>query len=208
MAKNDEHRKTDGDLAAAASLLDAEIASFEALAATLRKMPLGTKKQLERAARSLTDAAAYEERLSTRLRGLVEAIQIASQRQQESAASIVARAKEIEARNAEYDELYARYAELGTEARALTELATELVTPMREATSPAEVATVGGRIDELILRMKAFGERADEIARAAAVKEMTEIAREADALKQQLASARNKLSLVRQSQIRGTDRSN
>src|SRR5262249_50890207 len=60
-----EHRTTEGSpapdepasMAAAAAALEAEIDRFEALAATIRKMPLDSRKHLERAARTLQEAA-------------------------------------------------------------------------------------------------------------------------------------------------------
>ncbi|MFT3775060.1 MAG: hypothetical protein QM820_57665 [Minicystis sp.] len=217
MGKNDEQRKPDGEtssaettsMAAAAAALEAELESFETLATTLRKMPLGSKKHLERAARSLQEAAGYEERLAVRLHALVGAINAASQRQQASAAAIVARAKEIEARNNEYTELFAQYATLGGEAQELTAIAQEIVGPVREMTSPEQIDQIGGRIDELLGRMASLGERAQEIARTATAQDMGELAKHADALKQQIAAARNKLSLLRQSQQRrAQDRSN
>src|SRR4051812_44229500 len=117
MAKDDEPSLSD-----AAAALEAELDSFEALAASLRKLPLGSKKNLERAARALQEAAGYEERLAGRLHGLVAAINVASRRQQESAAGIVERGREIEARGAEYREVLARFAALGGEAQELTVL--------------------------------------------------------------------------------------
>lgn len=184
-------------LAAAAAALEEELLAFESLAATMKKMPLGSKKQLERAGRTLHEAAGFEERIAVRLRALVEAINAASRRQQESAAAIVARAQEIEARNAEYTELFGRYAALGAEAQEITALAQDVAGPIGGATSTEEIERFGARLDELIVRMTALGDRAQEVARTAAAKEMTELARDADALKQQLAAARNKLSLLR-----------
>lgn len=193
-------------IAAAAAALEEELAAFESIAALLRKMPLGTKKHIERAARTLQEAAGFEERIALKLRGLVEAINSANQRQQASAEIIVARAREIEARNAEYTELVGRYAALGGEAQEITTLAQEIVGPLREATAPEAIESVGERLDELLARMTALGERAQDIARTATAKEMTELARDADALKQQLAAARNKILLLRQGQRRGPDR--
>src|SRR5690242_7476887 len=91
-------------ISAAAAALEEELVAFEALAAALRKMPLASKKHLERAARTLHEAAGFEERIAVRLRALVEAINAANQRQQASAAAILERAQEIQARNAEYQE--------------------------------------------------------------------------------------------------------
>ncbi|APR84601.1 Hypothetical protein A7982_09950 [Minicystis rosea] len=215
MAKDDEHPRTDGDapssptsLVEAAAALETQLASFEALAATLRKMPLGSKKHLERAARSLQEAAGYEERLALCLRGLVEAINDASRRQQGSAAAIVARAREIQARNEEYNALHAQYAGLGEEAHGLSSLAQEIVAPLREMTSPDQFDQVKGRMEDLMARMTSLGERAQGISRTAAEKDMTELSRHADALKQQIAAARNKLHLLLDRQRKAVDRSN
>jgi chromosome segregation ATPase len=184
MAKDDEPTLT-----AAAAALQAELDRFEALAASLRKMPLASKKNIERAARTLQEAIGYEERLTGCLRGLMEAITAASRRQQESAASIVERGREIEARDAEYREVLGAYAALGGEAQELTVLAQEI------AAKPLEQGD--DRLDELLGRMTHLGERVQEIARTAAAKEMDDVERVADTMKQQIAAARNRILLLR-----------
>jgi chromosome segregation ATPase len=184
MAKDDKPSLTD-----AAAALQAELDRFEALAATLRKMPLASKKNIERAARSIQEAVGFEERLTGRLRGLVEAINDASRRQQESAASIVERGREIEARDAEYREVLGGYAALGGEAQELAVLAQELTSKPIEQSED--------RLDELLERMTSLGDRVQEITRTAASKGMDDVGRAGDALKQQIAAARNRLLLLR-----------
>jgi hypothetical protein len=180
MTKQDHTSLTD-----AATALEAELDRFGALAASLRKMPLTSQKNVERAARSLQEAVGYEERLGARLRGLLDALNAASQRQQESAASIVERGREIEARGAEYGEVLTSYAALGAEAQELVAITQEIA-----------AGTSSERLDELVARMGGLVERGQEIARMAAEKEMTDVARAADALKQQIAGARNKVLLL------------
>ncbi len=187
MAKDDEL-----SLKEAAARLEAELDSFEALSASVRKMPLGSRKNLERAARALSEAAGYEERIGASLRGLLSAINAAGRRQEESAASIVARGKEIEARGKEYEEVLESYARIGDEAVELTALAREIVAAKGEGG--------GERLEDLLGRMASLGERLSDLGRTAAAKEMEDIGRDADALKQQIAAARNKLLLLRRKQ--------
>ena len=91
-------------------------------------MPLASKKNIERAARTLQEAAplvpgAAAHRRRLHCAALMEAINAASRRQQESAASILERGREIAARDAEYREVLGAYAALGGEAQELTVLA-------------------------------------------------------------------------------------
>src|SRR4029079_2533945 len=63
-----------GDLAEAAMALEQEIDRFEELAATARRLPLDTRKSLERAAKTTTEAAGSQDRVNGALGALVPAI--------------------------------------------------------------------------------------------------------------------------------------
>jgi VIT1/CCC1 family predicted Fe2+/Mn2+ transporter len=207
MAKGARHWRTDttkaesgaSPLTAAAAALEAEIARFDDLAATIRRMPLNSRKNLERAARTLQEASGYDETIGGRLRTLLEAVNTANERLRASAAIIGERSQAISDRNREYGEVIGRFVALGEEARQLNTIAQEIV-----AVGPGQVdgeqrERVGARCAELCDRMSRVADEAAGLARAADAKDMSDLAREADTLKQQIVAARNKLVLFRQS---------
>jgi hypothetical protein len=207
MAKDARHGKAEGkaedagssSLTAAAAALEADLERFDSLAATIKRMPLNSRKNLERAARALQEAAGYEEVIGGRLRALVEALNAASTRQKESAEIMTARGREIGARSAEYAEMSHRFVALGEEGKRLGVLALEVAAVVPGETEDQRIERVSVRLDDLIERMGRVVTGASELARAADAKDMGDLAREADTLKQQVAAARNKLNLLRQS---------
>jgi chromosome segregation ATPase len=187
-----------GSLAAAAAALEADLERLDNLAANIRKMPLNSRKNVERAARALQEAAGYEEVLGGRLHGLVAALNAASERQRASLEIIAARGRDIGERNAVFGELFGRFTALGEEARQLTAVAQEIVAVVPGEEEAERSERVKGRLQELIERMGHVAAGAAELARDAEARDMSDLAREVDALKQQVAAARNKLGLLRQ----------
>jgi chromosome segregation ATPase len=202
MAKGARQMRAEGvasPLLDAAAALEAEIARFDDLAATIRRMPLNSRKNLERAARALQDASGYDESIGGRLRTLLDAINSASERLRASATIIAERGQAIGERNREYGEILGRFAALGEEAGRLNAIAHEVVAAHADQADDELRARIAARSDELHDRMSRALDDAADVARTAAAKDMSDLAREADTLKQQLAAARNKLASVRHS---------
>src|SRR5262245_6218534 len=106
-------------LGAAAGALEHELRRFEELAASLRRAPLNSQKAIERAAHTVSEAAACQGRLGELLRALVQAIEDSRLRQEASAVSINDRGDEIRRRGERLGELLTGYSELGEEARGI-----------------------------------------------------------------------------------------
>lgn len=168
------------DLAEAALALDLELRRYDDLAAQAARVKLNTEKNLERATEALTRAAECQDRINGHVQKLVTAVAAARQKQEADAAALVARAHEIAARRQEFASLLQRMAGLGEAARELQEL----------------LKGGPGRLDEVQSRMQKVADDAGEIAQAAAQKEMEDLARQADVLRQQVLAARNKVALL------------
>jgi chromosome segregation ATPase len=168
-------------LAEAALALDRELRRYEELSQSALRMKLNTEKNLERATEGLQRAAESQDRINSHVQQLVAAVQAARQKQESDAESLMKRAHEIAARRGEFAELLQQMAGLGTHARDIQEL--------------LKSGTVD--LDELVRRMEQVAEAAQKIEESASAKQMEDLQRQAETLRQQVLSARNKVSLLK-----------
>jgi len=168
------------DLAEAALALDHELRRFDELSAAAARAKLNTEKNLERATDALTRAAESQDRINAQVQKLVAAVAAARQKQEADAAALVERAKEIAARRKEFAELLQRMSGLGAAAREVQEM----------------LKAGPDRLDEIQERMQRVADEAAGISQAAAEKEMEDVARQADGLRQQVLAAKNKVALL------------
>src|SRR5438105_566321 len=168
------------ELAEAALALDHELRRFEDLAAQAAHVKLNTEKSLERATEALTRAAESQDRINAQVQKLVQAVAQARQKQESDAAVLMARAQEIAGRRKQFAEVLQRMGALGQMAKEVQEL----------------LKAGPGNLDEVQQRMQKVADNASEIGRAAQAEDMEDLARQADTLRQQVLSARNKVSLL------------
>jgi uncharacterized phage infection (PIP) family protein YhgE len=168
------------ELSEAALALDRELRRFEDLAEQASHVKLTTEKGLERATEALTRAAESQDRIHTHVQQLVAAVAAARQKQETDAAALMARAEQIAARRKEFAEVLQRMAGLGQMAKDVQE---------------ALKAGPGG-VDEVQSRMQKIADEAAEIGRTAQEKEMEDVARQAEVLRQQVLAAKNKIALL------------
>jgi uncharacterized protein YoxC len=196
MSKRD---KSTSELVAAAEALEAQLTRFESLAEQFRKAPLNSEKSLERASKLLRDVAEQDQQLNASVSALVAAVTATRNRQQTQAESVNARAQELQQRAETFKTLLERYGALGQSAAELNQRMQEF------AAQRTKSQETGGQNTELIGILDALNERMGQVAdEAQAVtglaeeQDFTDIGRQADSLRQQLLSARNKLNLLRQ----------
>jgi len=168
------------DLSEAALALDHELRRFDDLAAQAAKIRLNTEKNVERATEALSRAAESQERINAIVQKLVKAVTDARQKQESDAAALIARAQEIAARRKQFAEVLQRMAGLGQMAKEVQEL----------------LKAGPGNFEDVQQRMQKVADAAAEIGKAAQEQEMEDLARQADVLRQQVLSARNKVSLL------------
>ena len=168
------------DLSEAALALDRELRRFADLAEQAGQLKLDTEKNLERATESLTRAAESQDRINAHVQQLVAAVSVTRRKQESDAAALMKRAQEIAARRKEFADVLQRMAGLGRMAKDVQEA-------LKAGTSA---------VDEVQSRMQRIADEAAEIARVAQEKEMEDVARQAEVLRQQVLAARNKVGLL------------
>jgi hypothetical protein len=191
-------------LVVAAEALEAELKRYEGLAEGLGRTPLSSQKALERSAATLKEVADCDDRLGVRARELVEAITAARERQQQQAQAVHARATELSERVEIWKELMLRYEGLSQQAAGVNALIQSSLAPAvqsRKASpegGPPELgeAAIAG-LEEAHARLGQIAEAAEALAEGAQTKGFPDVMREADAIRQQLLAARNKLGLLR-----------
>lgn len=191
-------------LVVAAETLDAELKRYEGLAEGLGRTALSSQKALERAAATLKEVADCDDRLGVRARELVEAITAARERQQQQAQAVHARAMELAERVEIWKELMLSYEGLSQQAAGVNALIQSSLAPVVQSrkASPeggtpelGEAAIAG--LEEAHARLGQLAEAAEALAEGANTKGFPDVMREADAVRQQLLAARNKLGLLR-----------
>ncbi|MBX3230043.1 MAG: hypothetical protein KIT84_25585 [Labilithrix sp.] len=184
-----------GPLTQAAAALESELRRYEETAAELDKVALTSEKTLQRARKVLEECAAHQSELALLLPAFAQAMQAAQAKQQacmELTARGTARIKErFEARMA----LLERVAALGQRAQDINGPVAAVMDGDAERT-PAELLK---SLEEVAGRTEAVIAEASEVHAAAETDDWQDIARDTDALKQQLQSARNKLLVAQRS---------
>jgi hypothetical protein len=170
-------------LGAAAAALEAELRHFEQLAELCARLELKSQKNLERAAQAAQDAAEAQGRVAQRVRGLVEEIARARERQEGQARQLEERAGQINARRESLEALLSRFAQLGNEAAEVNEL-------LKQA----------GQVGKAEERLGRVAEAAEQLLRDAEREGFEDAVRQAESVRQQSLSARNKLKLLREKQ--------
>jgi uncharacterized protein YoxC len=194
MSKREKQEPT--QLVQAAEGVEEELRRFEDLADLVLRTPLDSEKNLERASKALREVAESDERLVAQLQKLVAAVGGVRDRQQEHARGVNARAEELQARTQAFQGLLQRYAGLGRSAAELNAVVQDIAARKAKATTSEDNRALAGSLDQLLERMVGVADEAQGLATSANEADFSDIARQADSLRQQLLSARNKMSLL------------
>ena len=197
MSKREKSQES--ELVAAAQALDEGLERFEALSEQLKTAPLQSEKHLERASTTLKSLADMDDQLRQRVTALVGAISRVRDRQQAQAEAVHQRAQELQARTEVFKDLLVRYGNMGQSAGELNVQMQQFAQQRQAAKTPEENAALATTFQALQDRMAEVANEAQDLARAAEEKEFNDIARQADSLRQQLLSARNKMGLLQKS---------
>lgn len=178
----------------AATQLDVELRRFEDLSMQIKKLPLNSEKNLERAAKALQEVADSDERLGEQVRALVQAVSHVRERQQSHATIVQERALELQARTEVYQELLKHFGTLGQEAGNINTMVQDIAGQPRA--TPDERAKVIERLVEAQEKMTIVADGAKALTDAATARDFQDLARSADNLRQSLLAARNKINLL------------
>jgi hypothetical protein len=188
--------KEGSPLVQAVRAFDAELDRFARAAASACRRNLESKRELEKAAEAVREAADAESTMQQRAQELLAALKAAEADQQTRAEALRARTAEIQARFDAYEQFAGRYRKLGEEGAGLVEQAQQLrleTSPEGPATGKAEVML---GLAELEKRVAELRESARGLAADAQAGKFEDIAVEARAVEQTLSALRNKLLLA------------
>jgi cytochrome c556 len=195
MSKRD--KSPPSELVAAAEALDSQLTRFESLAEQLRQAPLDSEKNLERASKLLQEVAEQDQVLNASVSALVAAVTVARDRQHLRAEAVNARAQELQQRAEAFKALLERYGALGQSAAGLNLRMQEFAAQRAKAQMPEQNTELLSTLDALNEQMVKVAEEAQSVTKLADEQDFTDVGRQADSLRQQLLSARNKLGLLR-----------
>jgi hypothetical protein len=182
----------------AAIAFERELRHYEALARAACRDPLDSRKNIERAAGATRDAAAFQERTVVPLQELAAAMSRARERFETASQALGARAQEIQARMADLSALFARFETIQVRASEINARVVQVSTSGRPA-GAIGVQTLAHELDDIAGQMDALVEETRQIATEAHHAQLSDLGRDAEALRQQVLSARQKLMRARTS---------
>jgi DNA repair exonuclease SbcCD ATPase subunit len=175
--------------------LEDELQRMATLTREAQRLPLDSQKNLERTQQKLAELGAVDERLQPLVARLMQAVQGLAEEQQANAAALTARAEELRRRREVFQQLMASYAGLGTASQELNALVQAFAAGARREGASAPVGEPPS-LEVVQATMTRLLERAGEVAQAAQREGFEDVAGQADSLRQQLLSARNRLELL------------
>ncbi len=183
----------DTPLKAAVQALDDELARFEALADSARRTPLTSERNLEKAAAAINQAAESQQRVHGHIQALIEAITAARTKHDQTAEELVKTRDEVQARGERFQTQLARFAALGKEAAEISGFVRQLgeLKGKPNGEVVAQLSSVQERMTKVVEGATALGKEAE-------AESMEDLARQCDSLKQQVQSALNKVTLLRE----------
>jgi uncharacterized protein YoxC len=185
------------ELTAAAEALDNQLRRFESLTEQFKKAPLNSEKSLEKASKLLRDVAEQDRVLNESVSALVAAVAGARDRQQKNAEAVNEHAQYLEKRAETFKTLLERYGALGQSAAELNQRMQDFAAKRAEPQTAENSVAVVNSLDGLSERMGQVADEAQQVVKLADEQDFTDIGRQADSLRQQILSARNKLGLLR-----------
>jgi uncharacterized iron-regulated protein len=185
--------KTTPLLVAAAAALDDELRAYDELADELQHIKFNGEKALQRGLRIVQESQERTAVIQDKLRSLVAQIEETRGRQVQSLNVLLEGAKMLQSRSQEHDELLARFGAVGESARRVNELTVEL--SAKRAAGASESELLQG-LAEIQTQMAAVVAEAEALAQRAEAQGWPEVGRQADAVRQQVLAAKNKLALA------------
>ncbi|HXU74893.1 MAG TPA: hypothetical protein VN947_36610 [Polyangia bacterium] len=180
-------------LKAAVQALDDELARFEALSDAAQRTPLTSERNLEKAATAINQAAESQQRVHGHIQALIDAISAARVKHDQTAEELVKTRDLVQARGERFQAQLGRFAALGKEAADISAFVREL-----GALKDKPNGEVVGKLAEVQERMTAVVAGATALGKEAEEENMEDLGRQCDSLKQQVQSALNKVTLLRE----------
>jgi len=192
-------KASDPEIVQVAETIERELSLLEDAARSAQNIRLHNERSIEKAGKALQEGLRQQEALSNGLRSLGEAMGRMAERQQKAVDRLAARAQEIQAQMQRLADHMGRFAELGTKATEATRILQGMPAPYGSGEA-AQTPSAGPpeelmQVDVLLASVSA---EAKQLAASAEEADLSDIAREATALRQRVDSARGQLSLLAQ----------
>src|SRR3954454_17644649 len=110
-------------LVQATTLLDEELQNVEHLAESAARVPLNSRRNLEKAARTTTEAAEAQTKVGEHIQAMMAALTQVRLKNEATVQALQERSSEIQKRHEALSALLERFELIGKEAREITELA-------------------------------------------------------------------------------------
>jgi len=185
--------ENESKLKAAVQALDDELDRFEQLAHSAHKTPLTSERNLEKAATAINQAAESQQRVHGHIQALIDAISAAREKHDKTAEELVKTRDEVQARGERFQAQLGKFAALGKEAADISGFVRQLgeLKDKPNGEVVAQLSEVQGRMAKVVEGAAALGKEAEG-------ENMEDLSRQCDSLKQQVQSALNKVSLLRE----------
>jgi hypothetical protein len=180
-----------------AELIESELSLLEDAARQANNLRLHNERALEKAGRALQEGLKQQEALGAGLRAFSEAMGRMAQRQQGAIDKLAKRAHEIQAQMVRMAEHMERFAALGAKAAEATSILQAMPPPYGSGAAPETPSA--GPPEELLkvdVLLAAVATEAKALAASADEADLSDVAREAGALRQRVDSARSQLALL------------
>jgi len=186
-------RKTnEGPLAAAALAIEAELDAFEQTIAELDGISVNSEKTLQRAGRALQECANHEERLAELLPALAAAMGTVQARQTRCVERTASATERLKERFEQRSGLVASLASVGDQAQGINESGKALLKGESAGGAASALAALARQLEGVIADVARVEEQAKTDG-------WSDVAREAEGLKSQLQSARNRVLIAHRS---------
>ena len=187
------HTHSPSPLVAAAAALESELRAYDELAHEAQRTRIDSERGLRRAIAIVQESGGMSERIQERLRALVAEIEQARVRQVESLNALLAAANTVEKRAQEHTALMQRFAALGESAGHVNTLTMALSEKRSAGTPDTELLPDLQAIQAHVVTVVSEAEALSHLARE---DQWPDLARQADSVRQQVLSAKNKLALA------------
>lgn len=183
-------------LVQAVRAFDDELEKFARAASSACRRNLDSKRELEKAAEAVREAAEAEKMMQQRAQELLQALKEAEAGQQSRADALRVRTDEIQARFDAYEQFAIRYRKLGEEGATLVDAAQKLRADSNPGAAPPGKAEIVLGLGDLEKRVSDLRDTARTLAADAREGKFEDIAAEAHSVEQTLSALRNKLLLA------------
>jgi hypothetical protein len=188
--------KEGSPLVQAVRAFDDELERFARAATSACRRNLESKRELEKAAESVREAADAETLMQQRAQELLQALKAAEAEQQTRAEALRVRTTEIQARFDAYERFAVRYRQLGEQGAQLVEQAQKLRTDSEPGVPPPPKAELVLGLGDLEKQVAELRDIARSLAADAHTEKFEDISAEAHSVEQTLSALRNKLLLA------------